>query len=122
MSLTIAQVSVLRYNYHDLQWGEAKTCWVRVVEESGEYVLKIDPEDGGVSYINFDMIAGVRPSDFYTLYVYRNSLNTSFPKKILRFTFIRVYPSFKCCLLNPRRNFLGSSSVVMLMGKNSTFK
>ena len=52
MSLAIAtasQVRVLCYNYHDLQWGEEKTCRVRVIEESGEYILRIDSKDGGVS-------------------------------------------------------------------------
>ena len=48
---TVPRVRVLCYDYQDLQWGEAKTCWIyiRVVEESGEYILKIDPKYGGVS-------------------------------------------------------------------------
>ena len=67
------EVRVLRYNYHDLQWGEAKTCWIHVVKKSGEYILKIDPkyiEDAGVrpliltsgwslSYIIISMYAGI---------------------------------------------------------------
>ena len=53
MSLAIAtpsQVLVSCCNYHDLQWSEAKICWVQLVMKSGDYILKIGRrEDGRVS-------------------------------------------------------------------------
>ena len=52
MSLAIAtasQVRVLRFNHDDLQWGEASICRVQVIKKFGEYLLKIDPKDEGVS-------------------------------------------------------------------------
>ena len=66
MSLTIAtasQVLVLRCNYHDLQWSEAKTCRVQLVKQSGDYILKIGRrKDGRVSRAPFLIIIKIAGS------------------------------------------------------------
>ena len=66
MSLAIAnasQIRVFRYNHHNLQWESLtdveKTCKVQVVKKvaSGEYILRIIPEDGEVNLIYFEQDA-----------------------------------------------------------------
>ena len=46
-----SQVHVLRYDHHDLLWGEANTCKMQIVKKSGETILQLEPEDEGVSVI-----------------------------------------------------------------------